>query len=177
MCSTFLWRGDVDNKNTARVAWDAVTLTREQGGLSVKDLYTWNKSCSLRLIWILFFRPDFVWVSWFKEVILKGSIHNYWTKKPKAFHSWLVNKLLKLKSVVYPLIILRVQNGRSGRFWTDNWSPFGSLETFLDADTSRLGIPTAATIASLHSWLLAHSSSKVGSSTPTSGLPNNYKPH
>ncbi|KAF2567040.1 hypothetical protein F2Q68_00023697 [Brassica cretica] len=128
---------------------------KDQGGLGVKDLYTWNKACSLRLVWLLFFRPDSVWVSWFKEVILKGSIQNYWTTKPKSSYSWLVNKLLKLKSVAYPLIILRVQNGRTGRFWTDNWSPYGCLETFLDAGTTRLGIPTSATIASLYrngSW-------------------------
>lgn len=24
----------------------------------------------------MFFRPDSVWVQWFKEVILKGSVHN-----------------------------------------------------------------------------------------------------
>lgn len=57
---------------------------KDQGGLGVKDLYTWNKACSLRLVWLLFFRPDSVWVSWFKEVILKGSIQNYWTTKPKS---------------------------------------------------------------------------------------------
>lgn len=121
----------------------------------MKDLYTWNKACSLRLVWLLFFRPDSVWVSLFKEVILKGSIQNYWTTEPKSSYSWLVNKLLKLKSVAYTLIILRVQNGRTGRFWTDNWSPYGCLETFLDAGTTRLGIPTSATIASLYrngSW-------------------------
>lgn len=46
-------------------------------------------------------------------------------------------------------------SGRTGRFWTDNWSPYGCLETFLDAGTTRLGIPTSATIASLYrngSW-------------------------
>lgn len=149
MCSTFLWRGDIEIKNTARVAWETVVLTKQHGGLGVKDLYTWNRACLLRLIWLLFFRPNYVWVSWFKEVILKGSIHNYWNTKPKSSYSWLVNKLLKLKTIAYPLVPLRVQNGRLGRFWTDNWSLFGYLETFLDASTSRLGIASNTTIASL----------------------------
>nr|VDD08681.1 unnamed protein product [Brassica oleracea] len=60
MCSTFLLKGDVDSRNNARVAWDTVCLTKEQGGLEVKDLYVWNKACSLRLIWMLFFRPESV---------------------------------------------------------------------------------------------------------------------
>lgn len=62
-----------------------------------------------------------------------------------------------MKSVAYPLIRLCVQNGRTGRFWTDNWSPFGCLETYLAASHSRLGIPVRATIASLFrngSWRL-----------------------
>ncbi|KAF3545427.1 hypothetical protein DY000_02001940 [Brassica cretica] len=49
---TFLWKGDTDSGNSAR---ETVTLTKEQGGLGVKDLLTWNKSCCLRLIWMIFF--------------------------------------------------------------------------------------------------------------------------
>ncbi|XP_056844021.1 uncharacterized protein LOC130496191 [Raphanus sativus] len=157
MCSTFLWKGDIESRNSARVAWDKVTLTQEQGGLGVKDLYIWNRSCCMRLIWMLFFRPDSVWVSWFKEVILKGSEHNYWTTKPSNSFSWLANKLLKMKNVVYPLICLRLQNGESARFWFDNWSPFGCLYDYLQGATSRLGIPLHATVSSLLRngvWLL-----------------------
>ncbi|WZZ05910.1 hypothetical protein YC2023_091831 [Brassica napus] len=150
LCSTFLWKGDVDSRNSARVAWETVTLTKEQGGLGVKDLLTWNKSCCMRLIWMIFFRPDSVWVSWFKEVILKGSSHNYWSTRPSSSFSWLANKLLKMKNVVYPLIRLQLQNGATARFWYDNWSPFGCLHDYLQASLSRFGIPLNATVASLH---------------------------
>lgn len=34
--STFLWKGDADSRNSARVAWDKVTLTKEQGVLGLK---------------------------------------------------------------------------------------------------------------------------------------------
>nr|VDD07972.1 unnamed protein product [Brassica oleracea] len=102
----------------------------------------------MRLIWLLFFRPDSVWVSWFKEVILKGSVSNFWTTKPSQKFSWLANKLLKLGKEAYPLIHVRVQNGESARFWSDNWSPFGSLQEYLEGGRSRLGIPKAATLAS-----------------------------
>lgn len=56
MCSTFLRKGDVESKNSARVAWDVVVLPKDQRGLGIKDLHTWNKACCLRLIWLLFFR-------------------------------------------------------------------------------------------------------------------------
>lgn len=100
---------------------------------------------------MLFFRPDSVWVQWFKEVILKGSVHNYWTTTPKQGYSWLVNKLLKLKRVIFPLIKLRLQNGETAQFWSDNWTPFGDLHTFLNATVSRMGIPPNASVSSLYS--------------------------
>ena len=157
LCSVFLWRGDIDSHNTARVAWETVVLTTQQGGLGVKDLHTWNKACCLKLVWLLFFRSRSMRVAWFREVVLKGSIHNYWTTKPKVSFSWLANKILKLKDVVYPLVKLRLENGLSARFWHDNWSPLGNVATLLNAQSSRLGIPQQATVASLFrngSWRL-----------------------
>ena len=150
MCNVFLWKGDLEAHNTARVAWTTVVKPKEQGGLGVKDLQIWNKACCLRLIWLLFFRPDSVWVSWFKEVILKGSLNNFWTTNPSQNYSWLANKLLKLGREAYHLIHLRVQNGRSARFWFDNWSPYGKLEDYLEGGRTQLGITKNATLASLH---------------------------
>ena len=123
----------------------------------MEDLRTWNKACTFRLIWLMFFRLDSVWVQWFKEVILKGSLQNYWTTSPKQFYSWLVNKLLKMRNEVFPLIKLRLQNGETARFWSDNWTPFGALCTHLSGSNSRLGIPYQATASSLcpnGSWVL-----------------------
>ncbi|XP_018467151.2 uncharacterized protein LOC108838769 [Raphanus sativus] len=62
-----------------------------------------------------------------------------------------------MKTVVYPLIHLRLMNGETARFWHDNWSPFGCLYDYLGASSSRLGIPLNATVASLFrngSWRL-----------------------
>lgn len=157
MCSVFLWKGNLESHNTARVAWSTIVKPKDEGGLGVKDLLTWNKACCLRLIWMLFFRPDSVWVSWYKEVILKGSVSNFWTTNPSQNFSWMANKLLKMRNVAYPLIHLGVQNGECGRFWIDNWSPFGSLQEYLEGGRTRLGIPKNATLASLHrngSWRL-----------------------
>lgn len=45
----------------------------------------------------------------------------------------------------------RLGNGATTRFWFDNWSPLGNLYTYLNANSSRLGISRAATVASLFS--------------------------
>ncbi|KAF3610516.1 hypothetical protein DY000_02045534 [Brassica cretica] len=72
-------------------------------------------------------------------------------------NSWLANKLIKYRDLVFPLIKRRLGNGLTTNFWFDNWSPFGSLTNFLDGSTRRLGIPKTATVASLfvgENWLL-----------------------
>ncbi|KAF3526104.1 hypothetical protein F2Q69_00046443 [Brassica cretica] len=99
-----------------------------------------------------------VWVAWFKEEVLNGNLSNLWTTAPNRRFSWQVNKLLKLSPLIYEWIHLRVSNGLSCRFWSDNWSPFGSLTEYLQlGPQSSLGIPLTATLASLcsnNSWRL-----------------------
>lgn len=70
---------------------------------------------------------------------------------PSQRFSWQVNKLLKLSSSIYGWVKLRVQNGHSCRFWSDNWSPFAFLRTYLGSrGSSNLGIPNDASLASLN---------------------------
>uniref|UniRef100_A0A0D3B681 Reverse transcriptase zinc-binding domain-containing protein n=1 Tax=Brassica oleracea var. oleracea TaxID=109376 RepID=A0A0D3B681_BRAOL len=52
--------------------------------------------------------------------------------------------------MVFTWIRMKVGNGRLCRFWTDNWSPFGSLEGYiLRGTTSRSGISRTATLSEL----------------------------
>lgn len=116
LCGLLLWNGTTECHQSARVSWDKVTLTKEQGGLGIRDLYTWNRACILKLIWLLFFRPDTVWACLYKEVVLKGSLSNYWTIKPSPTNTWLANKLIKCRDLVYHLINRRLGNGLATRF-------------------------------------------------------------
>ncbi|XP_023644828.1 uncharacterized protein LOC111832493 [Capsella rubella] len=145
---------------TARVSWITVTKPKDQGGLGIRDLYVWNKASIIKLIWLLFFQSGSVWVAWFRLHFLKGSLNNFWTMKKRQNYSWLANKLLKYRGVVYDWIKMRIGNGLTCRFWTDNWSPFGKLlEYFTGAARSRMGIPIATTLSQLYrrgQWMLSH---------------------
>lgn len=78
-------------------------------------------------------------------------LSNLWTTAPNRRFSWQVNKLLKLSHSIYGWIKLRVQDGRSVRFWSDNWSSFGPLRSYLNiSGASALGISSEATLASLY---------------------------
>lgn len=93
LCSVFLWKGDIESHNTARVSWEAVTKSKKEGGLGIKDLSLWNKACCLKLIWLLFFQSGSIWVAWFIEEVLQGSLSNLWTTPPNRRFSWQINKL------------------------------------------------------------------------------------
>ncbi|KAG5396636.1 hypothetical protein IGI04_018450 [Brassica rapa subsp. trilocularis] len=59
---------------------------------------------------------------------------------------------------------MRVGNGLTCRFWTDNWSSFGCLEQYFSQDSNfSLRIPAAATLSSLQrdgNWRLPHARSE-----------------
>ncbi|CAH2052520.1 unnamed protein product [Thlaspi arvense] len=123
---------------------------KREGGLGVRDLLNWNKACLFKLIWMIFFRGDSIWVSWFRKEILSDFLGNFWTQKPNQRFSWLSNKMLKSREEVYPWIKLKVGNGVSCRFWEDNWSSLGRLSSFLGMEGPRqVGITRDARLADL----------------------------
>ncbi|CAN7131329.1 unnamed protein product, partial [Brassica rapa subsp. narinosa] len=127
-------------------------------------------------IWLLFFQSGSVWVAWFKTEILSGNLSNFWTLKPNRKYSWLTNKLIKMRDVMFTWIKLKIESGRDCRFWTDNWYPEGKIcELMTGGRRTRLGIRQDATIASLYDnghWLLppARSENQVSILAFLSGL-------
>ncbi|CAH2039033.1 unnamed protein product [Thlaspi arvense] len=146
----FLWTGDIEGHHSARVSWAIVTKPRNKGGLGIRDLTVWNRACCLKLIWLIFFQSGSVWVAWYRQEVLNGSLNNFWTMKPHRNHSWLANKLLKIRNDIYPWIKLRIGNGRRCSFWTDNWTLYGRLEDFLRGNRNyRLGLRDKTLLSSL----------------------------
>lgn len=101
LCGVFLWQGDIKKHHTARVSWEVVIKPKREGGLGLKNLAIWNKACCLKLIWLLFFQSGLVWVAWFVEEVLNGSLSNLWTTTPHRRYSW---KLDKTKSEEWCLL-------------------------------------------------------------------------
>lgn len=77
LCGAYMWKGTVEGHHSARVDWDQITHAKEEGGLGVRDLLSWNKAASIKLIWMLFFSSGSIWVAWFTDTVLSGSFSNF----------------------------------------------------------------------------------------------------
>lgn len=121
----------------------------------MRDIIAWNKASSLKLTWFLFFQPHSIWATWFRKKVLEGELSKFWIINTKQKFSWMTNKLIKQRELIYDWIKLDVGNGENCRFWTDNWSPFGNLKSYLSSSPGCLGLGVATCLASLwtgHSW-------------------------
>lgn len=160
LCGAYLWKGTVEGHHSAKVSWEVVTLSKKEGGLGIRDLVFWNKACSIKLLWLLFFRAGSIWVAWFIKNILSGHVSNLWTIKEKQSHSSATKKILRVRDYAYSWIKILPGNGEDTRFWSDNWSPFGNLRLFLGLPSnSSLGIPNSATLHDLYRhdhWRIPH---------------------
>ncbi|XP_013594768.1 PREDICTED: uncharacterized protein LOC106302916 [Brassica oleracea var. oleracea] len=158
LCGAYLWRGTTEGHHSARVSWDTVTLSKEEGGLGIRDLNYWNKACTLKLLWLFFFRSCSIWVAWFTKTILSDCKSNFWTIKEKQSHSFAIKKLLRVRDLAYPWIKIKIGNGRSARLWTNNWSSFGNIRELLRLPSySALGITPTSTLHDIHRngvWLI-----------------------
>ncbi|CAL1358963.1 unnamed protein product [Linum trigynum] len=106
ICSQFLWHGTDEGR--AKVAWEYISLPKQEGGLGVKDLGAWNQACSIRLLWLFLMNSGTLWVAWMNEY--KCRQHDLWSFRVQYNSSWAWRKLLKLRDVIS--LWMKKQNGK-----------------------------------------------------------------
>ena len=75
--SEFLWSGKDVNARRAKVGWKCLCLPKKEGGLGLCRVKDWNDATIMKHIWNVFYRKDYIWVAWVREVLLRqGSIWN-----------------------------------------------------------------------------------------------------
>lgn len=79
LCRSFLWGSKI-----GRVSWRQVCLPREEGGLGLRDLRTWNKALLAKNLWNIHCKKDTLWVKWVNEFFLRGSSIWVWIPKPDS---------------------------------------------------------------------------------------------
>ncbi|XP_042003863.1 uncharacterized protein LOC121752841 [Salvia splendens] len=65
----FLW-----GSKFSKVAWKDVCLPREEGGLGLRDLDSWNTALHVKILWNIFAKKDTLWIQWVHTEIVRAEI-------------------------------------------------------------------------------------------------------
>ncbi|XP_013613644.1 PREDICTED: uncharacterized protein LOC106319794 [Brassica oleracea var. oleracea] len=148
MCNAFLWKGTLEGKYVARVAWEKVTQPKQSGGLGLRNLGLWNQTCTIKLLWLLLFKTESIWVAWIHQNVIKDD--SIWQMKPKQQHTWIFKQILAQRQTSIQWVQIDPGNGVDVNFWFDPWTKFGRLIKFLGPMGPRLtGIPLTTAVAEL----------------------------
>ncbi|XP_074305593.1 uncharacterized protein LOC141640812 [Silene latifolia] len=96
----FLWHGGTEYARTPTVAWSKICTNQKEGGLGLRDEYTWNKAALGKLVWWVQAHPSKLWVQWVHNVYLKGQLWEDYNPPQEA--SWTWKKVCKLKREFQP---------------------------------------------------------------------------
>ncbi|XP_039035391.1 uncharacterized protein LOC120171819 [Hibiscus syriacus] len=93
LCMRFFWNDNDSPARGARVNWSQIYSPKLEGGLGLRSLAGWNKTCFLMLIKNLLDGEGSLWIAWIKAYCFKQD--DYWnvTSKP----SWTLRKLIKMR--------------------------------------------------------------------------------
>lgn len=108
---SFLWSGPDLKQSGAKVAWNAACVPKDEGGLVLRMLKTWNKASILRHLWSVCLKADTIWIKWVPTYVLKRP--RIWKAKILNEASWTIRKLLNLREVVQPWIKYIIGDGSS----------------------------------------------------------------
>ncbi|GJR68398.1 hypothetical protein Tco_0014463, partial [Tanacetum coccineum] len=73
-------------KGRAKVAWEDVCLPKDEGGLGIRRLETFNKALISSHIWSLLSHRESLWVKWIHDYKLKG--RTFWEMPNHGRRSW-----------------------------------------------------------------------------------------
>ncbi|KAK4422080.1 hypothetical protein Salat_2159000 [Sesamum alatum] len=68
LCRNFLW-----NSKRASVAWEEIYHPKEEGGLGIRHIQSWNVALLARVLWNIHRKAETLWVKWVNEVYLRGA--------------------------------------------------------------------------------------------------------
>ncbi|TYH42271.1 hypothetical protein ES332_D11G053000v1 [Gossypium tomentosum] len=72
MCMRFLWKGQNEKVKVARVTWEQIRKPKNEGGLSLKDLASWNKASVIQHLWPILIQVGSLWIAWINTYMLRG---------------------------------------------------------------------------------------------------------
>ncbi|KAL0423656.1 UNVERIFIED_CONTAM: putative mitochondrial protein [Sesamum radiatum] len=90
LCRVFLW-----NSKRAPVAWEEICHPKEEGGLGIRHIKSWNVALLAGVLWNIYREADTFWAKWVNEVYLRGALP--WDWQPKKGDSPLLRRLAEIQ--------------------------------------------------------------------------------
>lgn len=125
----FLWCHGEFKRGKAKVKWTDVCIPKQQGGLGLKSLQTWNSTLIVKHLWNIVSNKESLWVKWVNTERLKG--RNFWDYPVYKDTCCGWRKIVKSKVITREHIVSRLGDGASTSIWYDNWHPIGPLCNFI----------------------------------------------
>lgn len=107
LCSAFLWHGKEQKVKVARVSWSDICHPKSEGGLGMKDLNSWNKTCLMHSVKAILMQEGSLWIAWVKAYNLRD--YDFWNVQANSCSSWMWKSILKLRDVEIHFVV-RVRN-------------------------------------------------------------------
>lgn len=97
ICRNFLWTGGYMSRGRARVAWANICFPKDQGGLKIQEVLTWNKTLLFQRLYDAA-REGTVWNDWLRSYKLRG--RSIWCVQDGASDSSLWRRMLLIRDEV-----------------------------------------------------------------------------
>lgn len=119
----FWWQKNKYNKGIYIKSWDSMCVSKDNGGLGIKNPHKFNLSLLTKITWRLIENPDKLW-----SIILKNK---YFPKcdpldyKKKTIKSWVWTSICEGIDVIRENHGWELGNGKNINMWSDKWLPNG----------------------------------------------------
>ncbi|XP_074298838.1 uncharacterized protein LOC141629792 [Silene latifolia] len=120
ICRNYLWDGSSDYHRVPLVAWDKVTLPRDEGGLGIKKAELYNIAAVGKLVAWVYNKADKLWIKWINQVYLKQQ--DWHTYTPAAGVTWSWKSICKVKE--------KMKNGYQHNTWAANMKGYSIREGY-----------------------------------------------
>ncbi|GKA24782.1 hypothetical protein Tco_0710815 [Tanacetum coccineum] len=129
----FLWCNGKLRSGKAKVAWEVVCLPKDEGGIGIRRLDTFNKPLMTTHVWKLLTRKESLLVQWIHAYKLRG--RSFWDVPYRGNMSWGWRNILKLRPLIRDFIWHKIGDGSGTSVWFDHWceqSPLAAIVTSRD---------------------------------------------
>ncbi|KAJ9536666.1 hypothetical protein OSB04_un000139 [Centaurea solstitialis] len=125
----FLWAQGDSSRGKCKVAWDLVCRPLDCGGFGFRRLGLWNRSLLAKSLWDIVAQRNCLWVAWTSRYAIRTD--SVWTAKRSSRWSWVLTKIMALRTEYRRFVWMRVGNGTSTNAWEDRWLTCGHLSQFI----------------------------------------------